>query len=106
MSKTYDICIYSYVKKFKKTTIFITCFLTTGFVLVAAQTPIIQQPLRDVVGAEGKPVRLEIVFSASPPPQVTWYRGIDKITQSNLYKVGWFTCLVLFATSCETKNIK
>ena len=55
--------------------------------IAAAQTPIIQQDLKDVSAAEGKGIKLEVVFSASPAPEVTWFRGVERILPSNLYTV-------------------
>jgi hypothetical protein len=51
------------------------------------EKPIIHKMTEDVSIPEGKGVRLEIQFTGSPTPDVTWFRGQNRIIPSAVYKV-------------------
>ncbi|CAG5126015.1 unnamed protein product [Candidula unifasciata] len=53
----------------------------------ATEVPTFQQPLHDVTSPEGKPLHLEVRFSGSPPPEVIWFRGSNRIVPNNMYKI-------------------
>ena len=57
-------------------------------VLAAVRPPVFQQTLHDVTTPEGKSVHLEVRFTGSPTPDVTWFRGSNRIMPSNMYKVS------------------
>ncbi|XP_046554795.1 uncharacterized protein LOC124264120 [Haliotis rubra] len=53
----------------------------------ALQTPVFHQPLQDMTVPEGKAFRLEVRFTGSPAPEVQWFRGVDRVITSGLFKV-------------------
>lgn len=55
--------------------------------VAAMEKPIIHKMSEDVSIPEGKGVRLEIHFTGSPTPDVTWFRGQNRIIPSAVYKV-------------------
>ncbi|XP_060064415.1 titin-like, partial [Ylistrum balloti] len=55
--------------------------------VIPLEKPVIHSMSEDVNIPEGKSVKLEIIFSGSPTPEVTWYRNDDRISPSSVYKI-------------------
>lgn len=67
------------------------------FFFTATEMPTIQQPLRDVTCQEGKTLHLEVRFTGSPPPEVIWFRGSNRVVPNNMCKVS----LSSSSSSCQ-----
>lgn len=52
------------------------------------EKPIIHKMTEDTSIPEGTGVRLEVNFTGSPTPDVTWFRGQNRIVPSAVYKVS------------------
>ncbi|KAK3083136.1 hypothetical protein FSP39_014900 [Pinctada imbricata] len=55
--------------------------------VIPLEVPVIHKISEDVHIPEGKGVKLEVKFSGSPTPEVTWFRGQDRIIPSSVYKI-------------------